>query len=107
MVSESVLASLLKDDPVALNLEKVDGIIKAASDHILGLADSVLSLLCKMCDVSVSWLRDQVATSVAIQVGYTAQLRETRGLFWCLGRGDVHLNLQGLARQAMPCEPVA
>ena len=108
MVSESVLASLLKDDPVALNLEKVDGIIKAASDHVLGLTDSVLSLLADMCDASVSWLRDQVATSVAIQVGYTeAKLREARGLPWCLGRGDVHLNLEGLARQARPCEPVA
>ena len=48
MVSESVLASLLKDDRVALNLEKLDGIMKEASDHALGLSDSVLSLLAEM-----------------------------------------------------------
>ena len=108
MVSESVLASLLKDDRVAHNLEKLDGIMKGASDHALGLSDSVLSLLFEICDASVSWLRDQVATSVAVQVGYTeAKLRDARGLPWCLGRGDVHHNFQCLAWQAKPFEPVA
>ena len=107
-VSEHVLASILKDDRVALNIDKLYRIMREESDRALGLSDAVLSLLAGMCDSSFHWLRDQVACSVAIQVGYAgAKLRPALGLPWSLGRGDIVHNLEQLARGPRPSDPVA
>ena len=107
-VSESVLAFVLEDDRVALNLDKIDALIMQGIEKVKETPNTLVIAVGQVAELSMTEMRDDMTQSALTQVAYMRMnLREARVLPWTVCRGDVRANLLALQAGPRPAEPTS
>ena len=108
-VSERALFLTKEDARLAKVLPELDKTLDAEAERCWKLSEETLRMLSNICGVPVSKLRTRIDQSVLTQLAFSRhRIREARGLFWCLARGDVLENLVVFhCRQARTLRSVA
>ena len=108
-VPEAIQADLMRDNRVA---KTADALWETGAKELkwaIDLPDSTYTLLADLCNSSGSALKDRCidAAHTSFHFLYRRVLEVAGELPWCLCRGDIGQNLDDLAAQECPDEPVS
>lgn len=109
-VPESVLAEVLEDDRVMMNIERLEGVLADEVSYLQELPERAWQILATTTPEATAWeLRSMVLRCACVVVGHLTEkvFGDTQKLPWRLCRGDKAQNLVDLAQGEKPSEPTS
>lgn len=105
-VSDTILASLLSDDRLALHIGEVDRAAQEELSYIFGLGQGVWDFVGQACGVSGGVLRSQSLRAGLVSLGYfNWRIDDIRKPPWTLCAGDLDANLDMVDQGDEPSHP--